>query len=83
MSLVTLLGKEEMPKVADVIKDAKDAKIKGNFAKVTSKDKDYYFVANDAQKIDDNPDDYRVIFSANHDALFIVPNSGGGFSGKF
>lgn len=81
MSLASLKGKDILPSVSEVIADAVSAEEGGQFTKVTTKaGKDYYYLTDSEALIDSKPDDFRVVKSVKHDAMFIVPNQSQGFS---
>ena len=69
------------PEVKEIVED-EDIKVEklGDFAKVKSKDIEYYFLFDNLKEIDSKPDKFVVRESAKHNCLFIVPeNSSNGF----
>ena len=85
MSLRAKRGIETYPDVATIINSNETTVVtKGNFGKATYQGKDYYYIIDIEEKIDTAPQNYKVVNSTKHDALFIVDaTSSSGFTGKF
>ena len=74
MSLRETRGKTVLPTVEEVIANHKDIVVNGNYCMAVMPDdtKVFYIEATEAL-IDENPENWRVIMSKNHNVPFIVP----------